>query len=78
MHVAYVGVQNPCEGGQGQEPPQAAEGIKPQQGSETHAKNSVQQGSRAKLQALCGIIVDAFSDAGLLLSRDDRQVQTFP
>lgn len=31
-----------------------------------------QQGSVQKLQQLCTAIVDAFADAGLLLSRDER------
>lgn len=31
-----------------------------------------QQGCVQKLQHLCTAVVDAFSDAGLLLSRDER------
>lgn len=69
MHVAYVGVRDPSEAVGGQGSPQGAEGA--QDGDNEKGAFNL-QGSRDKLQTLCGIFVDAFSDAGLLLSRDER------
>ena len=68
MHVAYVGVHDPPERG-GQGDLNGAEGA---QDGEDKKGGLDLQASRDKLQTLCGIVVDEFSDAGLLLSRDER------